>query len=121
MTPAAPEARRWPVISALGVVIIFTWGSTYYLMAVLARPIASDAGWGLGAVTGALSAGLLVAGLASPLVGRMIARHGGRPVLVLAAGCGLIAAGLLAIAAAPALWVFWADCMAPARAGRQRC
>jgi hypothetical protein len=28
--------RRWPVISALGVVMIFTWGSTYYLMTVLA-------------------------------------------------------------------------------------
>ncbi|TCO68837.1 MFS transporter [Rhodovulum euryhalinum] len=106
MRRAAPELRRWPVISALGVVMIFTWGSTYYLMAVLAGPIASDTGWGLWPVTGALSAGLLVAGLASPAIGRTIARRGGRPVL--AAGCGLIAAGLIAIAAASALWVFWA-------------
>jgi hypothetical protein len=29
MTTAVPAARRWPVISALGVVMIFTWGSTY--------------------------------------------------------------------------------------------
>jgi MFS family permease len=106
MTTAVPTARRWPVISALGVVMIFTWGSTYYLMTVLAAPIAADTGWSLGSITGALSAGLLVAGLASPPVGRMIARQGGRPVL--AAGCAMIAAGLFVIAAAPALWVFWA-------------
>lgn len=86
--------------------MIFTWGSTYYLMTVLAGPIAADTGWSLAAVTGALSGGLLVAGLASPWVGRAIARHGGRPVLV--AGCVLIACGLLMIAAAPHLSVFWA-------------
>jgi hypothetical protein len=64
MTTAVPAARRWPVISALGVVMIFTWGSTYYLMTVLALPIAEDTGWSLTSITGALSAGLLVAGLA---------------------------------------------------------
>ena len=101
----AGRARRWPVISALGVVMIFTWGSTYYLMAVLAAPIARDTGWSLGSITGALSVGLLAAGLVSPIVGRAIARHGGRPVL--AAGCALIAAGLLVIAGAAQLWVFW--------------
>jgi MFS family permease len=106
MTTAVPAARRWPVISALGVVMIFTWGSTYYLMTVLALPIAADTGWSLGSITGALSASLLVAGLASPRVGRAIARHGGRPVL--AAGCAMIGAGLAVVAIAPAIWVFWA-------------
>lgn len=103
---ATRQARRWPVISALGVVMIFTWGSTYYLMAVLASPISASTGWSLGSITGALSAGLLAAGLVSPAVGRAIARHGGRPVL--AAGCGLIAGGLLVIASATTLWTFWA-------------
>jgi MFS family permease len=106
MRTAVPAARRWPVISALGVVMIFTWGSTYYLMTVLALPIAEDTGWSLTSITGALSAGLLVAGLTSPRVGRVIARHGGRPVL--AAGCAMISTGLAVIAIAPALWVFWA-------------
>ncbi len=98
--------RRWPVISALGVVMIFTWGSTYYLLTVLAAPIAASMGWGLGSITGALSAGLLVAGLISPVVGRAISRHGGRPLL--AFGCGLIAGGLLVISAAAQLRIFWA-------------
>ena len=35
------QASKGAVISALGVVMIFTWGSTYYLMAVLAAPIAA--------------------------------------------------------------------------------
>lgn len=52
-----------------------------------------------------LSLRLLVAGLVSPIVGRAIARHGGRPVL--AAGCALIATGLLVIAGATQIWVFW--------------
>ena len=106
MTIAGASGRRWPVISALGVVQIFTWGSTFYLLTVLAGPIAADTGWPLGGVVGALSAALLTAGLVSPSVGAAIARHGGRPVL--AAGCGLIATGLTVLALAPSLAVFYA-------------
>lgn len=98
--------RHWPVVSALGVVMIFTWGSTFYLIAVLAAPIAANTGWSLGGITGAFSGALLIAGLVSPAIGRAISRYGGRPVL--ATGCGLIAVGLLTIGIAPALWVFWA-------------
>ncbi|MBB1499468.1 MFS transporter [Paracoccus sp. MC1862] len=98
-------ARRWPVISALGIVQILAWGSSYYLMAVLAQPIVNDTGWPLPWVVGALSLGLACGGLASPLVGRWIARLGGRPVL--AAGCTLLTAGLLICAAAPGLSAFY--------------
>ena len=76
---SASAPRQWPVVSALGVVMIFTWGSTYYLMAVLAKPIAADTGWGLGSVTGALSAGLLTAGLASPTIGSQANTRDNRP------------------------------------------
>lgn len=98
-------ARRWPVISALGIVQILAWGSSYYLMTVLAQPIVNDTGWPLPWVVGALSLALACAGVASPLVGRWIARHGGRPVL--AAGCTLLAAGLLICAVAPGLPAFY--------------
>ena len=99
------QASKGAMISALGVVMIFTWGSTYYLMAVLAAPIAADTGWPLSGITAALSVGMLVAGLASPTVGRAISHHGGRPVLAI--GCVLIALGLSVIALAPHLWLFW--------------
>ena len=50
------------VIPVLGVTQILAWGSSYYLLAVLARPIAADTGWPLAWVVGGLSLGLLVAG-----------------------------------------------------------
>lgn len=104
MTPAPATARRWPVVAALGVVQIIAWGSSFYLLTVLALPIARDTGWPLVAVTGALSAALLVAGLVSPRVGAAVARRGGRPVLAM--GCATLAVGLLVVAAAPSLPIF---------------
>ena len=99
---APPPARL--IVTALGVTQIMAWGSSYYLPAVLARPIADDTGWPLTWVVGGLSLGLLVAGLASPFVGRQIHEHGGRPVLI--ASALLLAAGQLGLALSPNLPVF---------------
>ena len=82
----AKTPSRVVVISALGVTQIFAWGSSYYLLAVLAAPIVAETGWSLTWVVGGLSLGLLTAGLVSPSVGRAIARRGGRPVLAVSAG-----------------------------------
>lgn len=92
-------ARRWPVISALGVVQILTWGSSFYLLSVLAAPMTQDTGWPLSWVIGGLSVGLLVAGWVSPRVGAFIGEHGGRPVLAFAAVA--LALGLTGLALAP--------------------
>ena len=89
------------MIGTLGLTQILAWGSSYYLPAVLARPIAADTGWPLPWVVGGLSLGLLVAGLASPRIGRIIERRGGREVM--AASAVLLAAGLLMLALAPTL------------------
>ena len=99
-------ARRWPVISALGVVQILAWGSSFYLPAVLAGPIAQETGWPLGWVVAGLSLGLLVAAFVSPRVGIAISRHGGRPVLAVAAL--LLALGHLVLGLAPNLPVYLA-------------
>lgn len=103
---ADQPARRWPVIAALGVVQILAWGSSYYLLAVLARPIARDTGWSYALVIGGVSLGLLVAGAVSIRVGRAIEARGGRRVL--AASAMLLAAGLALMAAAPSLLVYFA-------------
>jgi MFS family permease len=109
MSVTADEARaeRPParlIVPALGITQILAWGSSYYLPAVLAQPIADDTGWPLTWVIGALSLGLLTAGLAAPFVGRQIHRYGGRPVLI--ASALLLAAGQLGLAASPNLPVF---------------
>lgn len=103
------EAERKPpsravVIPALGVTQILAWGSSYYLMAVLAKPIADNTGWPFAWVVGGLSLGLLTAGLVSPRVGDSIQRHGGRPVL--AASALLLACGLIGLALARSLPVY---------------
>jgi predicted MFS family arabinose efflux permease len=102
-TPAASRPQL-VVVSAVGVAQILAWGSSYYLPAVLAKPIAADTGWPLTWVVGALSIGLLVSGLVSPRVGHIIQRHGGRPVL--ATSAVLLAVGLFGLSLAPTLPVF---------------
>ena len=94
---ALPDRRV--IVTALGVTQILAWGSTFYLLAVLAPYIVRDAGWPYDRVIAGASVGLFVAGLVSPRVGRFIAAHGGRPVL--AVGAALLAAGLAALGLAP--------------------
>jgi len=84
------------IVLALGITQILAWGSSYYLPAVLAAPIAADTGWSLPSVVAGLSCGLLLAGLVSPITGRLIQRHGGRPVL---AGSSALLASALALMA----------------------
>lgn len=87
------------VISALGITQILAWGSSYYLLTILAKPIAAETGWPFAWVISGLSMGLLVSGVVSPQIGRAIERHGGRPVLM--ASAALLAIGLLTLAVAP--------------------
>ena len=101
------EARaldRRVVITALGIAQILAWGTSFYFPAVFAGPIVAETGWPLGWVVGGTSIGLLVAGLISPQVGRIIDLRGGRPVLL--ASSLFYAAGLAGIGLAPALPVY---------------
>lgn len=99
-------AERSRVISALGVVMILTWGSTFYLLAVLSGPIRAETGWSAGSVTAGISIALLVSGLAARRIGKLIQRDGGRRVLV--AGVLLIAAGLVLLGLSRSLPVYLA-------------
>jgi MFS family permease len=94
VTASLPDKRI--VVSALGITQILAWGSSYYLLAVLAKPIADDTGWPLSWVVGSLSLGLLMAALISPSVGHAIERRGGRSVLAVSAI--LLAAGSIGLA-----------------------
>ena len=94
------------VVPVLGVTQILAWGSSYYLLAVLAEPIAGSTDWPLAWVVSGLSLGLLTAGLVSPRVGDSIERHGGRPVL--ATSAALLAFGLVGLALAPSLLIYLA-------------
>ena len=101
--------QRGLVIATLGTLQILAYGTTFYLLAVLAKPIVADTGWNYDRVNIGLALGLLVAGVVSPRVGRWIGSHGGR--FVLAGGSLAIACGLAIIGTAthyPVYLIGWA-------------
>lgn len=89
--------RRGVVVLALGTAQTLAWASSYYLVAIVADPIARELGISATGVFAAFSAALLLSAMHGPAVGRVIDRRGGRGVLclsnlVLAAGLALLAA-----------------------------
>uniref|UniRef100_UPI003F497888 MFS transporter n=1 Tax=Cupriavidus taiwanensis TaxID=164546 RepID=UPI003F497888 len=86
------------VIARLGVAQTLAWGSTYYLPAMLATPMARDLGVAPPTIFAAFSAALIVSALIGPSAGRMIDRTGGRRVLV--ATSLVFAAGLAGLGVA---------------------
>ena len=88
--------RQGVVVGALGTAQALAWGSSYYLPAILADPIADGLGLSRTVVFSVFSGSLLVSALLGPPVGRAIDTHGGRGMLalsnlVLAAGLVLLA------------------------------
>lgn len=78
----------------LGTAQLLAWGSTYYLPAILAVPMARTLGLAPADVFAAFSLALVVSALVGPHAGRAIDRWGGRPVL---AGTSLVFAAGLAL------------------------
>jgi predicted MFS family arabinose efflux permease len=99
--------KRSIVVAALGTTQTLAWGSSYYLPAILAEPIAGGLGLSRAMVFGVFSGSLLLSAFLGPAVGRAIDNHGGRGVLVLsnvALAVGLVllalAQGIISLAAA---------------------
>lgn len=94
--PLPVKPSRPVVITVLGITQILAWGSTFYLLAVLAPVIAEETGWAKTFVVGGLTLGLVAASLVSPRVGRAVEATGGRSVLIgsaLVMATGLVALG----------------------------
>jgi len=92
-------------VACLGLLQLTCWGLSYYLIGAFGESMVADLGWRPALVYGGFSVSLVVMGLVSAPVGRLIERHGGRPVM--AAGSLLTAAGCagLALAASPAAYL----------------
>src|SRR3954451_23195368 len=86
----------WRAVLVLGVTQIIAWGALFYPVVLTVPLIAADHGWSTTFAMGGFSLALLVAGLVSPLVGRLIDRHGGHRVMPV--GSLLAALGLVALA-----------------------
>ncbi len=88
-----------PLVSALGIAQIVSWGSLFYAIGVLGPAMRRDLGVSELFLFGAFTAGLLVSGTLAPVAGRAIDRRGGR--LVLTIGTLLGAASMAILAASP--------------------
>lgn len=85
---------------------LISWGLVYYTFPLFVVPMTQELGWSRSSMFGALSAGLLVAGLCSIPVGAWIDRGHGRKLM---AGGSLLAAVLLMVwARVDSLPVFYA-------------
>lgn len=90
------KTGRLGVVAAIGTTQTVAWASSYYMPAILGAPIAAALGLPSSLFFGLFSAALLLSAAVGPPVGRLIDRHGGRPVLaasnlVLAAGLAILA------------------------------
>jgi MFS family permease len=86
------------LVAALGAAQTLAWGSTYYLPAILAAPMARSLDTSTHTVFGAFSSALIMAAILGPLAGKWIDRFGGRRIL--AASNIVFAAGLALLGAA---------------------
>jgi predicted MFS family arabinose efflux permease len=92
-----------PLVTALGIGQIVSWGSLFYAIGVLGAAMRRDLGVSELFLFGTFSAALLVSGTMAPMMGRLIDRRGGRFVLSLGSVLGAIAMAVLAVA--PNAWV----------------
>lgn len=104
---AVPPAAPWKAwfcgpmmtaVHALGITQITAWGTSYYCLGVLAGPIAVETGWSRSFVFSGFTVALLIMGLVSTTVGRLIDKRGAR--LVMSVGVIIISCGQLALALA---------------------
>ena len=102
------KSSRLRVVLALGSAQTLAWGSTYYLPAILAEPMARELGITSGNVFAAFSLALVVTAVLGPLCGKRIDHHGGRDVLALSSVIFALGLAMLGVANGPLmLWLGW--------------
>ncbi|MGA8846242.1 MAG: MFS transporter [Nocardioides sp.] len=97
------DLRR--AVAVLSTVQIVSWGVLYYTFAALQGAITDDTGWSSVAITGAFSLSQVVAGGVGLWVGRHIDAFGPRKVMT--AGSLIAVPGVLLVALAPNLLLFY--------------
>jgi MFS family permease len=100
--------RPSTILWMLSIGQLISWGLVYYTFPLFIAPMEQELGWSRSSMFGALSAGLLVAGLCSIPVGAWIDRGHGR---VLMTGGSLLAAALLfvwsRVESLPVFYALW--------------
>lgn len=87
MSLAAYRKDGWPLVAALSLAQLVSWGTIFYGFPLFVVSMEAELGWSRATLNGALSLGLLTAGFAAYPIGRVIDAYGGR--LVMSAGSAL--------------------------------
>src|SRR5664279_5614095 len=95
------------IVLYLGLSQLICWGISYYLIGGFGDRMARDLGWSQAVVYGGFTAALVVMGLTSPTIGRMIDRVGGRQVMT--AGSLLLATGCAGLAVSHGIVPYYAS------------
>jgi MFS family permease len=93
----SPKAR-WGLVSTTGVLTGFGHGFAAFAVSALLKPLALDLDTGRGAISTAIGLGRLIAGLASPLIGKIADARGPRGIVIggiITAALGLFALGFV--------------------------
>jgi len=80
----------------IGSAQVISWGSSFYLPAIIAAPVAAELNLGVNGFFTAFTAALLVSALFGPRIGRLVDRHGGSRVMPF--GSLSLAIGLVVLA-----------------------
>ncbi|MBS1164481.1 MAG: transporter [Proteobacteria bacterium] len=83
------------LVAVLGLSQLISWGVSYYLIGVFGERMAHDLGWSITLTYGGFAEALVVMGLVSSLIGRLIDRYGGR--IIMSTGSLLMALACLGL------------------------
>ena len=94
----------WVVMAAFFCLFI-TSGCGFFAFSLFVKPIEADLGWGRGEIMVAFSIFLLVMGVASPFIGRVIDRYGARKIITI--GALIMGLGFVLLSRMDHLWYFY--------------
>jgi sugar phosphate permease len=96
----------WYIVAACFVLCLLFAGGGFYSFSIFIRPLEDQFGWDRSAISLTMSIYLIIGGLAGPLLGQFILKHGPRKVMrICALGAG---ACFILISLTEALWYFYA-------------
>ncbi|MCZ8313314.1 MFS transporter [Phreatobacter sp.] len=93
------------IVSALGITQIISWGTIFYGISVLAKPMMAELGWSATFVFAGFSLSLLVGGIVSKPVARFIERRGGRLTLTMGSLVGAFGLAMLSQVNDPIVYI----------------
>ncbi|MFW6126383.1 MAG: MFS transporter [Chloroflexota bacterium] len=94
----------WIVLVAF-LCLFFTMGCGVFAFSLFTRPLEDAMGWSRGQIMVGFTIFFVTMGLASPVVGRLVDRHGARKVIV--AGALLFGTGFVLLSRLQALWMLY--------------